>query len=127
MNGSQRVVGRMSVRGGDEGNPELVDVESGAELLSGLRVSLGEGENAVALGGTSAGFRYAGGAGVDSVALTLSAPSAKLKLGAGDDTLQLASPLALGTLAADFGPGTDSYEIEAGTDLPDEEKLKNLP
>lgn len=127
MNGSPRVVGRTSVRGGDEGNAELVDVESGTEFVQGLRVALGDGENAVELGGTSAGFRYKGGAGVDSVALHLAAPSAKLKLGAGDDTLQLASPLALGTLAADFGPGTDSYEIEAGTDLPGEEKLKNLP
>jgi hypothetical protein len=127
MNGSPRVVRRMSVRGGDVGNPELVEIEPGAELVGGLRVALGDGENQAIVSGSGGSFQYTGGAGVDSVTLGLMAPGAKLKLGDGMDTLSLVAPLVLGKFSVDFGPGTDTYMIEAGTSEPAGAKLKNLP
>ena len=127
MNGSPRVAGRMSVRGGDVGNPDLVEVESGADLVRGLRVALGDGENYATVSGTGGAFQYSGGDGPDSVTLGLAAPSAKLKLGDGADTLSLVQTLALGALSVDFGRGTDTYEIEVGTNVPANAKIKSHP
>jgi hypothetical protein len=125
--GSLRIRGRASVRGGDAGNPELVEVESGAEILRGLRIALGDGTNQAILKGGVPSVQVSGGAGRDSVTLGLAGRRAKLALAEGEDRVLLVPPLALGALSVDFGAGIDSFEIGAGAGVPDAAKLTNLP
>jgi hypothetical protein len=127
MANSPSVAGSTSIRSGDSTNGDEVVIEANALLQGGLKLALGGGDNSVSVKGSSGKLQYSGGSGVDRVSLGLASPSAKVKLGDGDDTFSLMDTLAVGKLAVDFGPGTDSYEIEVGTTVPAGAKLKNLP